>query len=61
MKYFPLKYASKKVAGFLGDLYLLNKTDGTIDVLGNFRIGSPVVANLAEEMIAWGTNLIQVQ
>jgi len=55
MKYFSLKYSSKKVAGFLGDLYLLNKTNGKVAVLGNFGIGSPVVASLADEMIAWGT------
>jgi uridine phosphorylase len=54
MKYFPLKYSSKRVAGFLGDLYLLKKTGGKVAVFGNFGIGAPVVANLAEEMIAWG-------
>ena len=58
MKYFPLKYASQRVTGFLGDLYLLKKTNGKIGVMGNFGIGSPVVANLAEEMIAWGPRRI---
>ena len=58
MKYFPLKYSSKRVTGFLGDLYLLNKSKGRIGVMGNFGIGSPVVANLAEEMIAWGATRI---
>ncbi|HSM71238.1 MAG TPA: nucleoside phosphorylase [Anaerolineales bacterium] len=54
MKYFPLKYPSKRVKGFLGDLYLIKKTGGRVAVMGNFGIGSPVVANLAEEMAAWG-------
>jgi uridine phosphorylase len=58
MKYFPLKYSSKRVAGFLGDLYVLNKSKGRIGAIGNFGIGSPVVANIAEEMIAWGAKRI---
>jgi len=60
MRYFPLKYASKRVAGFLGDLYLLNRTGSKTAVLGNFGIGSPVVASLAEEMIAWGTKRLVI-
>lgn len=60
MKYFRLKYSSKRVNGFLGDLYLLNKSNGRIGVMGNFGIGSPVVANLAEEMIAWGAKRIAI-
>jgi len=60
MKYFPLKYSAKRVSGFLGDLYLLNKTSGKIGVMGNFGIGAPVVANLAEEMAAWGTKRIVI-
>ena len=60
MKYFPLKYSSRRVTGFLGDLYLLNKTDGKIGVMGNFGIGSPVIVNLAEEMAAWGARRIVI-
>ncbi len=60
MKYFPLKHSAKRVSGFLGDFYLLNKTKGRIGVMGNFGIGSPVVANLAEEMIAWGSKRIVI-
>jgi len=60
MKYFSLKYSSKRVAGFLGDLYLLNKTNGKTGVMGNFGIGSPVIANLAEEMIAWGSKRLVI-
>ena len=60
MKYFSLKYSSQRVTGFLGDLYLLNKTNGKIAVLGNFGIGSPVVASLADEMIAWGAKRLVI-
>lgn len=60
MKYFRLKYPSKRVNGFLGDLYLLNRTNGRTGVMGNFGIGSPVVANLAEEMIAWGSKRLVI-
>lgn len=54
MKYFGLKYRSKKVNGFLGDLYLLSNRQGRVAVIGNFGIGSPVVTSLADELIAWG-------
>ena len=60
MKYFPLKYSSRRVTGFLGDLYLLNKTNGKTGVMGNFGIGSPVIASLAEEMAAWGAMRIVI-
>lgn len=54
MHRFLFKYPSRQVSGFLGDLYLLNKSKGRIGVLGNFGIGAPVAASMAEEMIAWG-------
>jgi len=60
MKYFPLKYSSRRVKGFLGDLYLLNKTGGKVGVMGNFGIGAPVIGNLAEEMAAWGAKRIVI-
>lgn len=60
MKYFPLKHSSRRVTGFLGDLHLLKKANGKVGVMGNFGIGSPVVANLAEEMIAWGARRIAI-
>ncbi len=55
MKHFRLKYRATKVNAFWGDLYLLNKKQGKVAVMGNFGIGSPVVASLADELIAWGT------
>lgn len=54
MKYFGLKHRAIKVNGFLGDLYLLRKKRGKVAVMGNFGIGSPVVASLADELAAWG-------
>ena len=55
LKHFWLKHRSRQVNGFLGDLYLLNKRRGQVAVMGNFGIGSPAVASLADELIAWGT------
>jgi uridine phosphorylase len=56
MKRFWLSYRSTKVTSFLGDLYLLKKRQGKVAIMGNFGIGSPVVANLADELIAWGSS-----
>lgn len=60
MRYFQLKYSSIRVPGFLGDLYLLNRTKRRVGVFGNFGIGSPVVASLAEELVAWGTKRLVI-
>jgi uridine phosphorylase len=54
MKHFGLKHRSRKVGSFLGDLFLLGKKQGRLGVMGNFGIGSPVVASLADELISWG-------
>jgi uridine phosphorylase len=54
MKFFGLKHRSIRVNGFLGDLYSLKRRRGKVAVMGNFGIGSPVVASLADELIAWG-------
>jgi len=55
MKRFAWKYPSRRVRGFLGDLYLLKRTGGRVGVVGNFGIGAPGLTSLAEEMMAWGT------
>jgi uridine phosphorylase len=55
MKRFAWKYPSRRVSGFLGDLYLLKRTGGRVGVLGNFGIGAPGLTSLADEMMAWGT------
>jgi uridine phosphorylase len=54
MQHFWLRYRSTRVKGFLGDLYLLSQKQGRVGVMGNFGIGSPVVASLADELAAWG-------
>jgi len=48
------KYKAKKVRGFAGEMYLLDKTNGKIAVVGNFGIGAPVAASVLEELIAFG-------
>jgi uridine phosphorylase len=42
----------KKIGRLNGDLYKLKKTK--VAVLTNFGLGSPQIAGLAEELIAWG-------
>lgn len=60
MKRFAWKYRSRKVNGFLGDLYLLKKMNGRVGILGNFGIGAPALTSMAEEMIAWGTKRLVI-
>jgi len=54
MSRFAWKYPSRRVKGFLGDVYLLKRTNGRVAVLGNFGIGAPGITSLADEMMAWG-------
>ncbi len=44
----------RRVARLMGDLFLLKRSHGKVGVLTNFGIGSPQMAGLAEELIAWG-------
>lgn len=60
MKRFAWKYPSRRVGGFLGDLYLLKRSRGRVGVLGNFGIGAPGLASLAEELMAWGTKRLVI-
>lgn len=60
MKRFAWKYASRRVSGFLGDVYLVKRTNQKVGVLGNFGIGAPAVTSIAEEMIAWGTKRVVI-
>lgn len=48
------KHPYRKIGRLNGDLYSLKKTDGQVVVLTNFGLGSPLMAALAEELIAWG-------
>ena len=47
------RHPLKKLGRMNGDLYSLKKTSG-VAVLTNFGLGSPQIAGLAEEFIAWG-------
>jgi uridine phosphorylase len=60
MKRFAWKYPSQHVQGFLGDLYLVKRTNRRVGVMGNFGIGAPALTNMAEEMIAWGTQRLVI-
>ncbi len=55
MRRFAWRYPSRRVRGFLGDLYLVKRSKDRVGVLGNFGIGAPALTNMAEEMYAWGT------
>jgi uridine phosphorylase len=48
------RHPYRRAGKLMGDLYLLKKTDGKVAVLTNFGIGAPLVAALAEELIAFG-------
>ena len=60
MRRFAWRYPSRRVKGFLGDIYLLNRTGGTVGVLGNFGIGAPGITSIADEMMAWGVQRIVI-
>jgi len=60
MKNFAWKYPSQHVNGFLGDVYLLKRTNGRVGVLGNFGIGAPALTSIAEEMMAWGAKRVVI-
>ncbi len=46
----PLRHAGR----LLGDFYIVRRSRGRLGILCNFGIGAPVIASLAEEMIAFG-------
>lgn len=54
MEYILENYKTTKVEGFYGEMYLLNEKNGKVAIVGKFGIGSPVVATLLEELIAFG-------
>jgi uridine phosphorylase len=58
MNRFMWKYPSRRVKGFLGDVYLIKRTHQKVGVLGNFGIGAPALTSIAEEMMAWGTKRV---
>ena len=48
------KFKGKSINGFFGETILLKKAKNDVGVAGNFGIGAPVTAVLAEDFIAWG-------
>ncbi len=60
MRRFAWRYPSRRVRGFLGDLYLIRRGGERVGVMGNFGIGAPAVTNQAEELIAWGTRRLVI-
>jgi hypothetical protein len=53
MDYILKNHKTTKVEGFYGEMYLLDETNGRVAIIGKFGIGSPVVATLLEELIAF--------
>jgi uridine phosphorylase len=60
MNRFAWKHPSSRVKGFLGDVYLLKRTQGRVAVLGNFGIGAPGITSLADELMAWGVKHLAI-
>jgi len=48
------KHSVKQIKGFLGEFYLLKRTDGRIALSTDFGIGSPVIGGLTDEFAALG-------
>lgn len=53
-EYILRRYSTKRIKGFLGEFYLLKRTNGRIAVSTGFGIGAPVVAGLTDEFAALG-------
>jgi purine-nucleoside phosphorylase len=60
MRRFAWRYPSRPVDSFLGDLYLLKRTNGTFGVMGNFGIGAPALTSVADELMAWGVRRLVI-
>lgn len=48
------KHSVKQIKGFLGEFYLLKRTNGGVALSTNFGIGSPVIGGLTDEFAALG-------
>lgn len=48
------RLVARRIKGFLGDFYLLKRTDGKIALSTGFGIGAPVVAALTDQFAALG-------
>lgn len=52
--YIRWRHPLKRINGFLGEFYLLKRTNGQVAFSTNFGIGAPVVAGLTDEFAALG-------
>jgi len=48
------KYSTNRIKGFLGEFYLLKRTNGQVALSTGFGIGAPVIAGLTDEFAALG-------
>jgi len=48
------RHSVRRVKGFLGEFYLLKRTNGQVALSTGFGIGAPVIAGLADEFVALG-------
>ncbi len=60
MPRFAWRYPSRRVKGFLGDIYLPRRANDRVAVLGNFGIGAPAITSVADEMMAWGVQRLVI-
>ncbi|HKY55955.1 MAG TPA: hypothetical protein VJM08_16690, partial [Anaerolineales bacterium] len=52
--YVRRRYSTRQIKGFLGEFYLLKRTDGQVALSTGFGIGAPVIAALADEFAELG-------
>lgn len=60
MRRLSWRHRLARVRGFAGDLYVVRSAPRRVGVIGNVGIGGPALANLAEELAAWGNERIVV-
>ncbi len=48
------RHSTKQIKGFLGEFYLLKRTNGQVALSTGFGIGSPVIGGLTDEFAALG-------
>jgi uridine phosphorylase len=48
------RHSTKRISGFLGEFYLLKRTNGLIALSTGFGIGAPVIGGLTDEFAALG-------
>lgn len=53
--YILRRHSVRRIKGFLGEFYLLKRTNGTIAISSGFGVGAPAVAALTDQFAALGT------